>query len=75
LKLGYGADQVLDRLDIQVIGQVLGPQEAQFFLGFQNNFEANMVSFPMPTHTHFYSNHSNGYVHLNTANVWSSVDR
>jgi hypothetical protein len=27
-KSGYGADQILDRLDIQVIGQVLGPQES-----------------------------------------------
>jgi hypothetical protein len=26
LKLGYGADQVLDRLDMQVMHQVFGPQ-------------------------------------------------
>jgi hypothetical protein len=38
LKSGYGAEQILDRLDIQVIYQVLRPQEAQNFLGFENGF-------------------------------------
>jgi hypothetical protein len=28
LKSGYGVDQILDKLDIQVIDRVLGPQEA-----------------------------------------------
>jgi hypothetical protein len=35
---------------------------------------ANMLSFPMPTDTHLFAIHSNGYGHLNAANVWSSVD-
>jgi hypothetical protein len=38
LKSGYGADQVLDRLGIQVIGQALGPKEAQLLLGFEQEF-------------------------------------
>jgi hypothetical protein len=46
-----------------VIGQVLGPQEAQFLLGFS--------IFPAPTQTHIFDNRSNGYGHLNTANVRS----
>jgi hypothetical protein len=38
LKTGYSADQILDRLDIQVIDQVFGPQEGQKFLGFEHGF-------------------------------------
>jgi hypothetical protein len=38
LKSGYGADQILDRLIIQVIDQVLGPQEARRLPGFEHRF-------------------------------------
>jgi hypothetical protein len=34
LKSGYSANQILDRLDIQVIDQVLGPQDGLNLLGF-----------------------------------------
>jgi hypothetical protein len=35
LKSGYSADQILDRLDIQVLDLVFGPQEVQNLLGFE----------------------------------------
>jgi hypothetical protein len=38
LKSGYSADQILDRLDIQVIDQVFGPQEVQNLLEFEHRF-------------------------------------
>jgi hypothetical protein len=42
LKSGYSADQVLDqvldRLDRPVLGQVFGPQEVQHLLGFEYKF-------------------------------------
>jgi hypothetical protein len=38
LKSGSSADQVLDRLGIQVIGQVFGPQDVQNMLGYEYKF-------------------------------------
>jgi hypothetical protein len=38
LNSGYGADQILGRLDIQVINQLLGPQEAKNMPGFAHGF-------------------------------------
>jgi hypothetical protein len=38
LKLGYGTDHILDRLVIQVIDQVLGPQEARRLSGLEHGF-------------------------------------
>jgi hypothetical protein len=35
---GYSAGQIVDRLDIEVIGQVFGPQEVQNLLGFEYMF-------------------------------------
>jgi hypothetical protein len=35
LKSGFSAGQILDRLGIQVLGQVLGPQDVQNMLGFE----------------------------------------
>jgi hypothetical protein len=35
LKSGYSADHILDRLGIQVLDQVFGPQEMQNLLGFE----------------------------------------
>jgi hypothetical protein len=37
-KSGYGAEQILDRLIILVIHQILGPQEARNLPGFENGF-------------------------------------
>jgi hypothetical protein len=37
-KSGFSADQVLDRLDIQVLGQVFGPHELQTLLEFEYKF-------------------------------------
>jgi hypothetical protein len=34
----------------------------------------HLISFPVPTHTHVFSNHNNGYGHLKTADVRSFVD-
>jgi hypothetical protein len=33
------------------------------------------MSIPMPTHTHVFGSHRNGYGHLKTADVRSLVDR
>jgi hypothetical protein len=38
LKSGYGAGQILDRLDIQVNDQVFGPLEERNLLGFEHEF-------------------------------------
>jgi hypothetical protein len=38
LNSGYNADQILDRLDIQVIDQVFGPQERSNLVGFELEF-------------------------------------
>jgi hypothetical protein len=35
---------------------------------------ANLHIFSTSTHTHDFSNHSDGYGHSNTAFVWSSAD-
>jgi hypothetical protein len=35
------------------------------------DFAANSLSFSMPTHTHDFDNHSNGYSHSKTALMWS----
>jgi hypothetical protein len=34
----------------------------------------HLISFSTPTHTHIFGNHRNGYNHLKTADVWSSMD-
>jgi hypothetical protein len=72
LKSGYDAEQILD---IQVIDQVLRPHEARTCWGLNTVFVVNILSFPMPTQTHVFYNRSNGYGHLNTANVRSLVRR
>jgi hypothetical protein len=33
-----------------------------------------LIIFPTTTHTHVFGNHNNGYIHLKTAEVQSSVD-
>jgi hypothetical protein len=38
LNSAYNADQILDRLDIQVLGQVLKSQEARNLPGFEHRF-------------------------------------
>jgi hypothetical protein len=38
LNSAYSADQILDRLDIQVLGQVLKSQEARNLPGFEHRF-------------------------------------
>jgi hypothetical protein len=34
----------------------------------------HLISFPSPSHTHFFGNHINGYSHSKTANMRSSAD-
>jgi hypothetical protein len=75
LKSGYDAEQILDRLDIQVIDQVSRPQEARTCWGLNTVSVVNILSFLMPTQTHVFYNRSNGYGHLSTANVRSLVGR
>jgi hypothetical protein len=67
LKSGYSAEQILDRLDIQVNDQVLGHKKCKTCWGFNTVSVDNMLSFPLPTHIHVFDNYSNGYGHLNTA--------
>jgi hypothetical protein len=38
LKSGYSADQILDRLGIQVLGKVFGPQDVQNLLRSEYKF-------------------------------------
>jgi hypothetical protein len=53
----------LDRLGIQVLDQVFGPQEGNTCWGLNTSFEGNMLSFLAPTGTHVFDNHSNSYGH------------
>jgi hypothetical protein len=38
LKSAFSSRQILDRLDIQVLGQVFGPQDGWNMLGFEYKF-------------------------------------
>jgi hypothetical protein len=67
LQSGYGAEYFLDRLSIQVNDQVLSHKKHESCWGLNTDYVDNMLSFPTPTHTHIFSNHSNGYGHLKTA--------
>jgi hypothetical protein len=42
--------------------------------GLITNSVGHLISFSLPTHTHIFGNHSNGYGHLKTADVQSFVD-
>jgi hypothetical protein len=42
--------------------------------GFVYGFRSQLAHFSTSTHTHDFSNHSDGYGHSKTAFVWSSAD-
>jgi hypothetical protein len=67
LKLGEGAENFLDRLVIQVNGQVLGHKKRETCWDVNTDSEAHFLSFPMPTHTHVSNTHSHSYGHFGTA--------
>jgi hypothetical protein len=53
LKSGFNADQVLDRLDIQVLGQFLGHKMGETCWHLKTRSGGNKLSFPMPTQNMF----------------------
>jgi hypothetical protein len=57
----------LDRLIIPANGQVLGHRTRKTCWGVNTDSEDHLLIFPTPIHTHIFSNHSNGYGHLNIA--------
>jgi hypothetical protein len=73
LKSGFSAGQILDRLGKQVLGQVFGQQMGETCCSQNTKSRGKMLSFPTPTQTHIFDNHSNGYGRLITAHVRSSV--
>jgi hypothetical protein len=52
----------------------LGPKNHESWRGLFMHSIDHLTSFTAPTHTHVFSNHSNGYDHLKTANVRSFMD-
>jgi hypothetical protein len=75
LKSGFCAGLILDRLSIQVLGQVLGHKMGEICCGQNTKSGGTKLSFPTPTQTHIFSNRINGYGCLSTAYVWSLVGR
>jgi hypothetical protein len=71
LKSGFSADQVLDRLGIQVLGHKM----SKICCGQNTKSEGNKLSFQTPTRTHVFDNCSNSYGRLSTAHVKSSAGR
>jgi hypothetical protein len=71
-KSGFSAGQILDRLGIHVLGQVLGHKMGETSWGLNTSSEGNKVSFLTPTQTHVFDNCSNCYVRLSTSHVRSS---
>jgi hypothetical protein len=67
LKSGHGAEQILDRLDIQVNSQILGHKKCESWQGLVIDCIGHLLSFPTPTRTHIFGNHGNGYSHLSIA--------
>jgi hypothetical protein len=53
----------------------LGHNMGETCYGQNKKSGGNKLSFPMPTQTHVFDNRSNGYGHLSTAHVRSSVGR
>jgi hypothetical protein len=66
LSSGRGAGNFLDRRDKPVNNQVLRAEDAWNLARVVNKFRRTLTQFPMPTHMHIFSNHINGYMHLNT---------
>jgi hypothetical protein len=67
LNSGFNTDQVLDRLVIQVIGQVLGHKMGETCWDLNTRSEAHLLSFLMSTQTHVFGAHNHGYGHFGTA--------
>jgi hypothetical protein len=53
----------------------LGPKISETWRGLIMDSTDNMLSSSMPTHTHNFDNHNNGYGRSKTALVWSLADR
>jgi hypothetical protein len=52
----------------------LGPKISETWRGLIMDSTDNMLSSSMPTHTHNFDNHNNGYGRSKTALVWSLAD-
>jgi hypothetical protein len=74
LKSEQGAEHFLNTLDIQVNDQVLRHKMRDPWWGLYTDSIGHYLSFPTPTHTHVFGNHSNDYGHLNTTHVRSLVN-
>jgi hypothetical protein len=61
----------LDGLDIEVKSQVWGPKIGETWWGLITDSAAHLLNFSMPTHTHNFGNHRNGYGCSKTALVRS----
>jgi hypothetical protein len=72
-KSGFSVDQILDRLSIQTLDQVFGPQECKTCWGLNTSSEGNMLSFLMPTQTHIFDNRGNDNDCLSRAHARRSV--
>jgi hypothetical protein len=72
-KSGFSSGQILDRLGIQVLGQVFGPQEGENCWGLNTKSGGNKLRFPTPTQTHIFDGRSSSYGYLSTAHVQSSA--
>jgi hypothetical protein len=44
---------------------------SESWLGLIMDSAVNLLSFSMPTHTHNFDNHNNGYGHSRTSLIWS----
>jgi hypothetical protein len=47
----------------------LRPKKRESWRGLFMDYADHLTRFPVPTHTHVFGNHSNGYGHLKTADV------
>jgi hypothetical protein len=74
LKSGYGAELILDRTDRWVNFSGLSPKKRESWRGLFTDYVDQLTSFHVPTCTHIFGNHSNGYGHLKTADMRSFVD-
>jgi hypothetical protein len=75
LKSGYRAGQILGRLDIPVLDKVFGPQEAQKLPGFEHEFCSQYGQLSNAYSNTGFNSWSNGYSHLNTADMRSLAGR
>jgi hypothetical protein len=76
LKSCFSSGQIMDRLVCRCcLVRFLGHNEGETSWGLNASSDDNWPGFPMPTQTHVFDNHSNGYSRLSTAPMRSSAGR